>query len=142
MITFDDVRKENELTYCLIPAIMLAPLAYRMKDAGLLVKVYSQSKVRGKQVPEMKFLSEKDIQGATDFFRNAGYSNLMYFGLIISYCNIEDIRNKSLLFFGETKDPDYKALMEEREKRAREYFIREILPELSEPKEGNWVKVI
>lgn len=120
MITFDDVRKEKQLTYCLIPATMLAPLGNRMEKAGLLVKGYSQLKVKKKQAPEMKYLNKKDVQNAIDFFRNAGYANPLNFGLIVSYCNVDDLRAKSLLFFGETKDPDYKKFIEAQEEKANQ----------------------
>lgn len=113
-------------------AIVFAPLVKKMRINGLDLLAYNQPRICKKEAPEMELLSESDVQDAMDFFRKAGYNNPMYFGLIVSYYNLDDLRKKSLLFFGKTKDPDYAAEQEECYKKADDYFKKYILPDLIE----------
>ena len=56
-------------------------------------------------------------------YESKGYASTTCIGAIISDVDPTDMFNKSLLFFGDTIDPDYKQEKEECDKRSWQDFL-------------------
>ena len=121
MITFKDVRQEKKLTYFLVPGCIHGDMSHWMETEIPVTKVYTSTQVLRKKVPEMAQISQSDIDDAKTFFKNNGFRNLHAMSLIVLHSNIGDLRQKALLFHGDTMAPDLKAEREEEDVKSKDY---------------------
>lgn len=116
MIDMSDVRRTGKENTFFVPEDIRREMTRYMKKAGIPFKHIHFRKIR-EEMPEIK--KETDEK-----YEKLGCVNHSCIGGIISDVDPEDMFQKSLLFFGDTIDPDYKKSMDEFQKESHETYER------------------
>lgn len=115
MITFSDVKRTGEKTIFFVPEPLKALILHRLKKANI-----PYESINWRKIPEnMKTKQDETRQ----LYESKGYVSTTCIGAIISDVDPTDMFNKSLLFFGDTIDPDYKKQKEECDKRSWQNYL-------------------
>ena len=130
MITFKDLQIETKEYDFFVPFGLKAIIGLQLKENNIPFTTTSW-----REVDRTKHAAE--IKDAETFFEKhqCPWDPKM---MEIIHCPIkpESLREKSLLFFGPTMDPDYKKEVEESRIEAEEYFHQNIEPDLKSRNRG------
>lgn len=131
MITFNDLPIETTNYSFFVPFGLKVLIGLYLKDANIPFTTTSWRDVD-------KETYAADIKDAAEFYRKhqCPWNPDM---LEIIHCPVkpEHLREKSLLFFGPTIDPDYENEVKEDVKNAETYFRNNIVPELERKKKNH-----
>lgn len=122
MITFEDVRVEQEKTCTFMPPHVAYELSWFLKQNGIEHRLGGGRAVRDRRIPEIRDISEEEISAALKKYEEIGES-AHFAGVIISHLNVEDLTEKALNMCQSPEDPDYAAAQKEESDRAMEGYL-------------------
>lgn len=114
MITFTDIKRTGKTNTFFIPEPIKQRVLRHLRNANIPYKSLNWRNIPKSMKPEQ--------EKARKQYATVGYNNLMCIGAIISDIDPTDMFNKTLLFFGDTIDPDFKKQEEENKKEAHEMY--------------------
>lgn len=117
MITFSDVKRTGKRNTFFLPEPIKQEILPYLQEAGIPHWYLKWNETPYDMIPK----KEK----AREWYESVGYDYGTYMGAIISDIDPSDMFHKSLLFFGDTIDPDYKKQKEENKKEAQEIYKKQ-----------------
>jgi len=99
MITFSDVKRTGKRNTFFLPEPIKQEILPYLREAGIPYRTLNWNKIPDDMIPK----KEK----AREWYESVGYDYRIHIGAIISDIDPSDMFHKSLLFFGDTIDPDY-----------------------------------
>ena len=116
MITFEDVRTEGNETYLFLPKGVISQIRWFLRQNGIEHRTLGWKKVMNRTAPEVKDVSDDDIEVFMEPFRKAGYPTAAY-EVLVTHFNVDDMLKKVIDIITGPPDPDYQAY-EEMQQRA------------------------
>lgn len=101
MISFDDVRINETSTWFFIPGALHGLVANELKKSNIPYKSHNWRNIPKELEPQKQYYIKK--------FEEAGCIDTLCMNAIETPAAPDDLFQKTLLFFGDTIDPDYKA---------------------------------
>lgn len=114
MITFTDVKRTGKTNTFFMPEPIKQRILHHLRNANIPYQSLNWRKIPESMKPEQ--------DKARKQYAAVGYRNLMCIGEIVSDIDPNDMFNKTLLFFGDTMDPDFKE-EEENARDAHEMYL-------------------
>jgi len=115
MITFTDVKRTGKTNTFFMPEPIKQRILRYLRKANIPYKSLNWRKIPESMKPEQ--------EKARKQYESVGYRNLMCIGAITSDIDPNDMFNKTLLFFGNTIDPDFKKQEKENAREAHEMYV-------------------
>lgn len=118
MISFDDVRIRDISTWFFIPGLLCGLMTREMKKSNIPYVYHNWKQIPEEQKTNQQYYRKK--------FEDNGYTDTFCMNAIETTANTDDLFQKSLLFFGDTIDPDYKEQEEYCAKLRHQDMLQEV----------------
>lgn len=118
MINFNDIKITDKEQRFFLPAPLAAEVSDYMKKANIKETSNMNWRDVHKQFP-------KEVEKTKAKYENAGYTATTCITVIISKANPEELFRKTLLFFGDTIDPDYQKEQKYWKQRSEKTYERD-----------------
>ena len=100
MITFDDVRIEEDKTYTFMPFVILHDFMILLRENQIPCKRGKFRDVRDGKIPEIKKIPESEMDRQMQRFEKTG-ENLQLREVLISDRNVDDLFDKAIAMWEE-----------------------------------------
>ena len=131
MITFNEVKMENENVYVAVPTHIAKELCWHLEQACIWHKYYPPGIIEGRMLPEgerfadasgeISHITDEDILSTMKMFGIWG-EGVLHTGIILSHLPKQELLEKALYLHENGNDEDYRKYEEEMNRRALRYY--------------------
>lgn len=124
MIHSNMLKRTNDTHLFFLPEPLIAELCYRLRDANIPYKAMSWEDLVTEPYNPKSVLPQykQSVEHACQKYKTAGYKDINCIGAIESKISNDSLYAMTLLFFGETIDPDYKKQQDELAAIAKRHY--------------------